>query len=164
MHAKPALLLLFLWLPISGCTVRIPVSEAIAVPIADNESTVLDQQHPHTTAGKWWQVRATLSRDVVRKIVRWELYTHLRVEDCRSGKLVAIASSVGIEGTDGDFKKSRRQLDLDEQQPSFVIAEPMLVPTSKTFQPLCARLEGGSYTLQTISSSPVAIRFTHNST
>ena len=81
----------------------------------------------------------------------------MRVEDCRTGDLVGIASSVGIQGTGGDFGRTRKQLEADNQRQTFVIAEPVFFPTSKLLDRLCVRLEGGSYTLQKISSSPVAL-------
>ena len=137
---------------------RLPVSEAIAIPVSDDEAAALDAQARPSTPGKWFQVSATLARDAVQKIARWELYTHIRVEDCRTGDLVGIASSVGIEGTDGDFELTRKQLESNKRRQTFVIAEPIYFPTSKPLDRLCVRLEGGSYTLQKISSSPVVLK------
>lgn len=151
--------LFLLWsLLLGGCSVRLPVSEAIAIPVSDAEAAALDAQARPSTPGKWFQVSATLARDAVQKIARWELYTHIRVEDCRTGDLVGIASSVGIEGTDGDFELTRKQLESNKRRQTFVIAEPIYFPTSKPLDRLCVRLEGGSYTLQKISSSPVALK------
>lgn len=151
--------LFLLWsLLLGGCSVRLPVSEAVAVPVSDNEAAALDAQARPSTSGKWFQVSATVARDAVQKIARWELYTHMRVEDCRTGDLVGIASSVGIEGTDGDFKRTRKQLEADKQRQTFVIAESVYFPTSKPLDRLCVRLEGGSYTFQKISGSPVALK------
>ena len=94
-----------------GCYVRLPISEAVAVPAQDNEVAILNEQGERpSTAGKWFKVRATLTRDTVRKIVRWELYTHMEVEDCRTGDVVGGASSIGIEGTEGDFQRTAQQL------------------------------------------------------
>ena len=143
---------------LGGCSVRLLVSEAVAVPVSENEVAALDAQARPSTPGKWFQVSATLARDAVQKIARWELYTHMRVEDCRTGDLVGIASSVGIEGTDGDFELTRKQLDSNKQRQTFVIAEPIYFPTAKPLDRLCVRLEGGSYTLQKLSSSPVALK------
>lgn len=151
--------LFLLWsLLLGGCSVRLPVSEAAAVPVLENEAAALDAQARPSKPGKWFQVSATLARDAVQKIARWELYTHMRVEDCRTGDLVGIASSVGIEGTNGDFELTRKQLKANKQRRTFVIAEPVYLPTAKPLDRLCVRLEGGSYTLQKISSSPVALR------
>lgn len=151
--------LFLLWtLLLGGCSVRLPVSEAVAVPVSDDEAAALDAQARPSTPGEWFQVSATLARDAVQKITRWELYTHMRVEDCRTGDLVGIASSVGIDGTNGDFELTRKQLEANKQRQTFVIAEPVYFPTSKALDRLCVRLEGGSYTLQKISSSPVALK------
>jgi|TARA_Y100000114_G_scaffold59026_1_gene54015 hypothetical protein len=143
---------------LGSCIVRLPVSEAVAVPVSENEAATLDAQARPSMPGKWFKVSAALARDVVQKISRWELYTHMRVEDCRTGDLVGIASSVGIEGADGDFELTRKQLEANEQRQTFVIAEPVYFPTAKPLDRLCVRLEGGSYTLQRISSSPVALK------
>jgi hypothetical protein len=142
---------------LGGCYVRLPISEAVAVPVSDKEAATLNKQEAPSTPGKWFRVRATLTRDAVRKIARWEPYTHMMVEDCRTGDLVGIASSVGIEGTGGDFDRIRQKLDADEQRQTFFIAEPVFLPANKPFDRLCVRLEGGSYTLQKTSSSPVAL-------
>jgi hypothetical protein len=142
---------------LGGCSVRVPIREAVAVPVSGDEAGALDEQMKPSTPGKWLQVRATLARDAVQKIARWELYTHMRVEDCRTGDLIGIAASVGIEGTGGDFELTRQQLEADEQRETFAIAEPVFFPTSKPLDRLCVRLEGGSYMLQRISSSPVAL-------
>ena len=109
MKAKLVLFFLLPSLLLGGCSVRLPISEAVAVPVSDNEAAALDAQARPSTPGKWFRVRATLTRDAVQKIARWELYTHMRVEDCRTGDLVGIASSVGIEGTDGDFASAPPQ-------------------------------------------------------
>ena len=142
---------------LSGCSVRLPISEAVAVQVSDNEAVTLNKEARPSTPGKWFQVRATLTRDAVRKIARWELYTSIMVEDCRTGGLVGIASSVGIEGTGGDFERIRQQLAAGRQRQTFVIAEPVFFPASKPLDRLCVRLDGGSYTLQKISSSPVPL-------
>ncbi len=157
MKSKLALPFLLPSLLLGGCSVRLPISEAVAVPVSDNEAAALGAQEWPSTPGKWFQVRATLARDAVQKIARGELYTHMRVEDCRTGDLVGIASSVGFEGTGGDFERTRKQLEANKQRQTFVIAEPVFFPASKPLDRLCVRLEGGSYMLQKISSSPVAL-------
>ena len=82
----------------------------------------------------------------------------MRVEDCDTGDVVGIASSVGIDSTDDDFGLMRKRLEANKQRQTFVIAEPIYFPNSKPLDRLCVRLEGGSYTLQKIYSSPVALR------
>ena len=144
---------------LGGCYVKLPIGDAVAVPVLDQDSARLDEQGARpSTPGRWFHVRATLSRDAVYKIARWELYTNMRVEDCRTGNLVGIVSSVGIQGTEGDFELIREQLRADEQQQTFVIAEPVFFQAGKPLDRLCVRLEGGSYSLQKISSSPVPLR------
>jgi hypothetical protein len=155
--------LVLLPLVLGGCHVRVPISEAVAVPVSADEAAALDEQMRPSTPGKWFQVRATLTRDAVHKIARWELYAHMVVEDCRSGDLVSIVSSVGIEGADGDFERIRQKLEGEEQRQTFVIAEPVFFPARKSLDRLCVRLEGGSYTLQKISSSPIALHVVRRS-
>jgi len=161
MTAKLVPLFLLPSLLLGGCSVRLPISEAVAIPVSDSEAATLNEETRPSTPGNWFQVRATLARDTVQKIARWELYTDMRVEDCRTGDLVGIASSVGIEGTGGDFERTRQRLEADRKRQTFVIAEPVFFPASKPLDRLCVRLEGGSYTLQKISSSPVALRVEH---
>jgi len=163
MKSKLVLLFLLPSLVLGGCQVRLPISEAVAVPVSADEAAALDEQTRPSTPGKWLQVRATLTRDAVHKIARWELYTHMVVEDCRSGDLVGIASSASIEGTGGDFERIRQKLEADEQRQTFVIAEPVFFPARKSLDRLCVRLEGGSYTLQKISSSPIALHVVRRS-
>jgi hypothetical protein len=142
---------------LGGCYVRLPISRAVAVAVSANEAAALNKRAAPSTPGEWFQVRVTITREAVRKIARWELYTHMKVEDCHTGDLVDVASSVGIEGTDGDFERMRQKLHAEEQRQTFVIAEPIFLPASKRLDRLCVRLEGGSYTLQKILSAPVPL-------
>jgi hypothetical protein len=159
MKWKPVPLFVLPSLLLGGCYVKLPIAEAVAAPVTDNEAAALDEQgHRPPMVGKWFQVRLTVPRDAIRKIARWEIYTHIRVEDCRTGDLVGIASSVGIEGTDGDFDRMEQQLRANKQRDAFVIAEPIFFRAGKPLHQLCVHLEGGSYTLQKISRSPVPLR------
>ena len=144
---------------LGGCYVRVPIADAVATPVTEKEAAALGGQGERPPiAGKWFQVRLTIPRNAVRKIARWQIYTHIRVEDCRTGDLVGIVSSVGIEGTDGDFERMERQLRANKQRDTFVIAEPILIRAGRQLNGLCVHLEGGSYTLQKISRSPVPLR------
>jgi hypothetical protein len=137
--------------------VRLPISQAVAIAVSANEAAALNKRAAPSTPDESFQVRATIIRDAFRKIARWELYTHMMVEDCHTGNLVGVASSVGIEGTDGDFDRMRQKLDAEKERQTFVIAEPIFLPASKRLDRLCVRLDGGSYTLQKILSAPVPL-------
>ena len=104
MDSKLLPLFLFGSLLLGGCSVRLPVGEAVTVLISDDEAAALDAQAKPSMQSEWFQISATLARDAVQKITRWELYTHVRVEDCHTGDVVGIASGVGIDGTDNDFR------------------------------------------------------------
>ena len=157
---RPKLVPLFLLpsLLLGGCYVRLPISEAVAVPVSDSEAATLNSQEAPSTPGKWFQVRATLTRDAVRKIARWELYTHMAVEDCSTGDLVGIASSVGIEGTGGDFERIRQKLEVDELRQTFVIAELVFLPIQQAARPAVRSARGrqlyASKNLQLAGRSP----------
>jgi hypothetical protein len=143
---------------LGGCYVRLPVSHAVAVPVPRKEAAELDKREARDVPGRWFRVDVTISRETLRKTIQWELYTHILVEDCRTGGLVGIASSVGIEGTEGNFERARQRLDADQRRETFVISEPVFFQAGHPFDGLCVRLDGGSYTLQKISSEPVPLR------
>ena len=155
---QPPLVTLLLLL-LSGCYVRLPVSEAVAEPLAPAKVKALAElgERP-STAGEWFEVRVLLPRESVRKIARWELYTHMLVENCRTGDVVGIASSTQIEGTDGNFRAIREQLRADRRRAVFIMSESMFFPAGQPLDGLCLQLDGGSYTLQKISNRPVPLK------
>ena len=158
MTLKPVAIVLSSLL-LGGCYVRLPISEAVAQPISDEEAATMPERLARPPVpGKWFRVRVVLPRESVRKIARWELSTHFYVEGCTTRELVGVASSVEIEGTDGDFGHIRQLLRDDAATQKFIMNEPVFMQAGKKPDRLCLRIDGGSYTLQKISTDPVSLR------
>jgi hypothetical protein len=136
------------------------MNEATADRLSDKDVQRLNESgRDASVPGTWFRISAVLPRASVRKIARWELYTHIHVEGCRTGQLVAIVSSAKVEGTDGDFHRVRELLRSDPRRTAFVLSGPAFFQQGKPLEQLCLRLEGGSYTLQKIITNRLPLKF-----
>jgi len=160
MRGKSVVIIALAALLIAGCSVRLPVTQATAEPLSNAEVSRLSDRP--SVPGDWYDVKAVLPRASVGKIARWELYTHIIVEDCRTGDTVGVVPSAQVEGMDGDFRRLRRLLQSAGNRSEFVLSGAAFFPANKPRGNLCLRLEGGSYTLQKITSDGVALRLPHN--
>jgi hypothetical protein len=144
---------------LGACTVRLPIIEATATPLTAAEVQHLNEVGEGASVpGTWFRVTAILPRSAVRKITRWELYTHLYVEDCRTGDVRAVVSSATV-GSEGDFERVRELLKLNPNRAAFQLSGPAFFQDGKSRGNLCLRIDGGSYTLQKIATDKVPLQF-----
>jgi hypothetical protein len=95
----------------SSCTVRLDIDSAVAEPLTPTEVHHLNEIGERATGpGSWFAVDVTVPRRAIERIARWELYTHIRIDDCRTGKNVSIVSPASVEQTDGSFERVRELL------------------------------------------------------
>jgi hypothetical protein len=141
---------------LAGCQVRLPIEDARA------ESVELAQVQndapagtPMGAKGPWTEVNLSVSRASLTKIALWQLYSTVRVLDCRSGKLSDIARTKvnGVRTT--DFRQLRQVLrQTPGLQHYWLVGYVLHAPPGS-----CAKLDGGSRLGQTISSDGVPIKF-----
>lgn len=145
---------------LAGCSVRLETERAVAEPLAEAETRrLVEAEGAPSAAGTWYRVSAVLPRSSVRRIVRWELYTHLVVERCDSGERLTAVTPARIGGANGDFRAIRNLLEAQPDRSSFVLGGPAFFPVATPRNGLCVRIEGGSYTLQKIASVPAPLHF-----
>jgi len=145
---------------LGSCSVRLQIVSAIAEPLSEYEVAHLNKVGQGASLpGTWFLVAVIVPRGAVQKIARWELYTHVPIDDCRTGESVSMVSPAQLEGTDGSFESVRKLLKSDPQRRQFAMGGRAFFRQGRPLQGLCARLDGGSYTMQTIVSDKVPIQF-----
>ena len=145
---------------LGGCYVRLPISNAEAEPIADNVAKVMPQRLARPPGqGHWYDVRIFLPRQTMSRIVRWEIYTHIYVEGCRTGELIGIGAIE--EEPESDLDMVREILRSEPSRQTFAVSAPVFLRARATPDQLCLRLDGGSYTLQKVWSGRVPLKRAH---
>ena len=141
---------------LAACHVQLPIEDARA------ESVELAQVQndapagtPLGTKGPWTEVNLSVSRTTLTKIALWQLYSTVRVIDCKSGKLRDVARSKVYGLSTTDFQQLRRLLrQTPRVQHYWLVGYVLRAPPGS-----CAKLEGGNYLGQKISSDSVPIKF-----
>lgn len=141
---------------LAGCDVRLPIEEARA------ESVELAQVQADAAAGTpveakgpWTEINLSISRAALNKIAWLQLYSSVQVTDCKTGGLRDIAWTK-VSGIDArNFFQLSRLLRLTPRQQHYWLVGYILHAQPGS----CAKLEGGSYLGQKISSENVPIKF-----
>jgi hypothetical protein len=151
-HTAPLLAVITL----AGCHVRLPIEEARAesVELAQVQNDAAAGT-PVDAKGPWTELMLSVSKATLSKIAFWQLYSTVHVVDCRTGTLrdVAWSKVSGSEAT--NFAELRRLIHQTPGQKHYWLVGYVLhLPPGS-----CAKLDGGSYLLQKISSDSVPIKF-----
>jgi hypothetical protein len=150
----------FAELLLQSCSVELQIDSAMGRPLTRYEVDHLNKIGKGASGpGSWFLVGVNVPRSTAEKIVRWELYTHILIEDCRTGERVSIAPAVGVGDGGDSFDVIRKLLRVDGRQSTFAIGGNAFFQHGQSLVGLCARLEGGSYTLQKIASGETPIEF-----
>jgi hypothetical protein len=147
--------LLIAFLALGACQVRLPIEEARAGGV-ELEQVRADAPAgtPVQARGPWTELNLKISRATMSKIALWQIYFTVHVIDCRTGALRDVARTKvnGIDPT--NFKELRRVMRLSQgQQDYWLVAYILHSPPGS-----CAKLEGGSYALQKVSSDSAPIK------
>jgi hypothetical protein len=141
---------------LAGCQVRVPIEEARAdaVELAQVQGDAAAGT-PVEAKGPWTEINISISRDSLRKIAWLQLYSSVRVTDCKTGALWDVARTKinGVEST--NFSQLNRLIRLTPRQQHYWLVGYILHGQLGS----CAKLEGGSYLGQKISSDNVPIKF-----
>ena len=140
---------------LAGCNVRLPIEEARAegVELAQVQGDAASGT-PVEAKGPWTELNVSISRATLSKIALWQLYSSVHVTDCKTGALRDIAW-MKVYGIDArQFSRLSRLIRLTPHQQHYWLVGYILHAQPGS----CAKLEGGSYLGQKISSENVPIK------
>ena len=81
---------------LAGCSVAVSVDDAVARDATEAEVRAAGESA--SGVGRWTHLAMVIDRASMRRIVRWELYTAIRIEDCLTGTFTNIIGAPEVEG------------------------------------------------------------------
>jgi hypothetical protein len=146
---------------ITGCSVKIDPTNAIARVATSMEV----QQDPEASSlhpdgvGTWVMLTAQIDREDVQRVAFWEVYPHVYIVECSSGRETNVGTEPRLEAIDFANANSAKML-LKEHPTKGVFQMRSLIFARKgDFKvPQCLQFQGGSYTAQKIVQARIPIR------
>ncbi|WP_267395716.1 MULTISPECIES: hypothetical protein [unclassified Sphingomonas] len=144
-----------------GCSVGINPTQVVARAASPEEihnDPEASSARPDA-AGAWVMLQALISREDAERIARWEVYPHVYIVECATGRETNVGTEPRLNGIQiADANAMRAALRSHPvkrtyQMRSLVFAREMDFQT-----PQCLKFRGGSYTGQKMVETPVPIR------
>lgn len=145
---------------LSACSVRLSLGEAVADRLTQFEVEQLEESGQGASVpGTWFKISATLPRRSLAKIARWQLYPHMRLEDCENGETIGIVTAPQVAGTKADsFYRISELLEAEPRRAEFILGGPAFFQKGTALNRICLRLDGSSYTSLKIVAHRVPVR------
>jgi hypothetical protein len=146
---------------LSGCSVKIDPTEAIARIASAKEvqgEPEASSRHPGGT-GVWVTVEALIKREDINRVVRWEVYPHVYIVECSTGRDTNVGTEPTIDGIQfADANSMREFLKRHPTKPTFGMLSLMFARKGDFKTPQCLQFRGGSYTGQKVVEARIPIR------
>lgn len=146
---------------LSGCSINIDAIQAVARIASANEvqgEPYASSSNPSGT-GIWVTVGALIKRDDINRVARWEVYPHVYIVDCSTGRDTNVGTEPTIEGLQfADANSMRDFLKRHPTKQTFEMRSLIFAREGNFKTPQCMQFRGGSYTGQKIVEARIPIR------
>lgn len=104
-------------------------------------------------------LQASISRKDAERIARWEVYPHVYIVECSTGRETNVGTEPRLDGIQfADANTMRAALRIHPVERAYQMRS-LVFAREKDFQtPQCLKFRGGSYTGQKMVETPVPIR------
>lgn len=144
-----------------GCSVGINPTQVVARAASPEEI----QDDPEASsarpdgAGAWVKLQALISREDAERVARWEVYPHVHIVECSTGRETNVGTEPRLGGIRfADANAIRAALRIHPLERTYQVRS-LVFAREKDFQtPQCLKFRGGSYTGHKIVETPVPIR------
>jgi hypothetical protein len=138
---------------LAGCSVEIDPSNAVArlATSADIRNDAEASAGEPSGVGAWVLLTAVIDRNDARRVFRWEVYPHVYIVECATGKETNVGSEPRLDGT--DFAHTRdveALLKGNPTQQTFRMQSLFFAREGDFRTPQCLQFRGGSYLGQKI--------------
>lgn len=146
---------------LSGCSVQIDATQAVARIASAKEvqgEPEASSSHPEGI-GVWVTVGALIAREDVDRVARWEVYPHVYIVECSTGRQTNIGTEPTVEGIQfADANSMRKLLKSYSTKQTFEMQSLIFARGGDFKTPQCLQFRGGSYTGQKVVQARIPIR------
>lgn len=147
---------------LTGCSVEINAKQAgvrLATPTDIQLEPEAASQRPNG-AGRWVVLSAVITKEDVEHLARWEVYPHVYVVECSSGRETNVGTEPRLEGVPfADFDAVSALLKKNPAKGSYQMQSLIFARKGDFQTPQCLQFRGGSYTAQKIAEARIPLRF-----
>ena len=145
---------------LAGCSVQIGATKAVAeaASVKDVNDAEASVGHPDGK-GVWVRILALVDRKSVQRVALWEIYSHVHIVQCASGRETNVGTEPMLEGV--DFTNPHAVTAFLTGHPAmqaFRLRSLIYAREGDFKTPQCLQFEGGSYIGQKITQMPIPIR------
>ena len=144
-----------------GCSVEIKPTNAIARMAS---STEIQNDAEASAArpdgeGVWVLLTALITKKEVQRISRWEVYPHVYIVECATGRDTNVGNDPRLEGVDfANFNSVKALVKAQPTRPTYQMQSLIFARNGDFRTPQCLQFRGGSYLGQKITEMRIPIR------
>ncbi|WP_155006259.1 hypothetical protein [Sphingomonas hengshuiensis] len=161
MKAFPSLLAVACAMPLVGCSVDIDAENAVArgASLTEIENDGEASAVRPDGAGTWVLITAQIKKEDVESVSRWEVYPHVYIVECVTGRDVNVGSEPKIGGEDfANSNAVKAQLDAQPDKLHYQMRSLIFARKGDFQTPQCLQFRGGSMLGQKIIEKQFPIR------
>lgn len=146
---------------LAGCSVEIDATKTVA-----RLASSIDVQHdPEASssnpdgAGAWVTLIAQIGRKDVQRVARWEVYPHVYIVECSSGRETNVGTEPRLDGADfANANEVSASLKDHPEKQTYRLQSLVFARKGDFATPQCLQFRGGSYTGQKIVETRIPIQ------
>jgi hypothetical protein len=144
-----------------GCSVEINATKTVAraaSPTDVHNDPEASSSHPDGP-GAWVTLITLIGRKDVQRVARWQVYPHVYIVECSSGRDTNVGTEPSLEGIGfADANAVKASLKEHPAKQAYRMQSLIFAREGSFKTPQCLQFRGGSYTGQKIIEARIPIR------